>query len=132
MKAFHLIALSVILLASSCHKKAVHKLNKDFIGTWKHIENSEKRWYLDIGSSSWGNIDVYNSSWEKTDSYGENPDKWRLNPKKDILYLGGFTKKFKVDKYPVLNDQLLIIGMDTIESGNWYMILDNMYFEKIN
>ena len=46
-------ALTVLFAASSCNKKAVHKVEEDFVGQWKHVESDYERWYLDIGDNSY-------------------------------------------------------------------------------
>ena len=127
MKQIIAIALLVILLAS-CKKEAVHKFDPLFIGTWSHQEDNNEFWYLDIDDKSYGSITLYDSSGNDLQVYGENPKRWRVNASKNLLYHSLFNKKFHIDKYPEIAQQTIMNGLDTIEPGKTYMILDGDFF----
>ncbi len=125
------IFLILLCCISACNKIAVHKVNSSFIGNWKHQENSNEKWYLEINDDSYGNITLYDSTGNHIIAYGENPKKWRINESKQTLYHGTKNKKFHIDKYPTIASQDIYNGIDTITLGKTYIILDGDYFVKL-
>jgi hypothetical protein len=122
--------VTLLVCATSCNKKAVHKADEDFIGRWGHVENSNERWYLDIGDNSYGSITLYDSLNDFIETFGENPRRWRINSKIRILNLGFYTHTMFIDQYPAVATGEIVNGLDTILSGETYVILDGDYFVK--
>ena len=114
----------------ACKKEPVHKVDPSFIGIWKHAENNNEFWYLDIGKKSSGTITLYDSLGNTKHGYGENPRRWRVKTSENLLFHGQFNKKFHIDLYPQKAQQSIINEIDTIQAGKVYMILDGDYYVK--
>ena len=113
----------------SCQKKLVHKIYPEFVGRWRHIENSNEKWYIDIGKNSSGTITLYDSLSNFITAYGENPHRFRVKEGSNTLYFD-FFDKLHINSCPTEATSEIIEGMDTIKLGETYMVLDENYFVK--
>ncbi|MNY53330.1 hypothetical protein D3C86_1890760 [compost metagenome] len=87
-----------------------------------------------MGDKSWGTISVYNAdgSYSTNNKYGENPRRWRYNPKRQELTNGIISERFKVNQLPDIAETIIISGFDTIHAGESYFIMNNDYYVKSN
>lgn len=126
-----LIPISAFVISfSSCNKEPAHIVNEEFVGNWGHIENTNERWYIDIGSDSYGSVILYDSLNDFITAYGENPKKWRINETTNTLKHGILNASFHIIQYPTIANNEIIDGLDTIPQGEMYLILDEGYFLK--
>lgn len=117
-------------MVSSCNRKPVHKIQPDFIGSWRHIENLNEFWYISIDNDSYGQITLYDSLSNIIDEYGENPHKWRVNSKTNYLTQGLYNASFHIDKYPTKITENFAYNYDTMKVGESLMILEGKYYVK--
>lgn len=124
MKIIYLLIIPTLIC--SCKKEPVVEIFPEFVGTWTHKESIDKYKSLTILSNSQGEI-WYSVGWNV---YGDTQTrKWVI--KNDYLYFGWVAtsfEKFLIDKYPDTSTVYFIDGVDTIEPGNKYMILDGDVF----
>lgn len=131
MKVRLTLLLLFALLVVSCKKENAGQINIDFIGYWTHIEEfgGEIRYKnIRIQENSKGDI-YYSDGWNITGA--TQTRKWLI--KNDYLYFGwtaNGNEKFKINQYPTYTDTLFINGIDTVQPGNFYMVLDNSFFYK--
>ncbi len=117
----------------SCKKEEAINVNSGLIGIWYHYEPYEhgvrfKR--LTLQSDGKGEI-WYSNGWKVYG--GTKTRKWLI--KDEHLYFGrtaSGNEKFEINQYPEIADSTFTIGLDTISSGEKYMILDDTYFCDFN
>lgn len=125
----YLILPILVILAVSCQKKKAASVDPDFVRTWRFIEHSNRIHYISIGEDSRGSYTVYDSLGNYLKWSSDMQRKWLI--KKDILRFGWTSMKeqeFHIDQYPEKAEQTIFIPYDTIEAGQYYMILDGHYF----
>lgn len=127
---YFILILSLCFSTQSCHRKAVHKVQPDFIGNWYHREINGEKWHIEIDKKSWGTITVYNSENKDLNKFGENPRRWRYNEKHQELTNGIISDYFGVNQVPATTEVLIINGYDTIPAGRTYCIINNDYYLK--
>ena len=128
---FLLIPISVFVLCfSSCNKEPAHLVDEELVGGWLHIENSNERWSIRINEDSRGDILIYDSLNNFVTKYSENSKKWRVNSTTHTLNHGLYHASFIILKYPTIATTEIIDGLDTIQTGETYMILDEGYFKR--
>jgi len=125
-----LLFLAAILLAS-CTKELVTENHPEFVGSWLHHtkESHDRKLYIfadGTGYLAW--IGPYFDE-SKTRKWFLANDKLffgkhRINAKPDANYI------MHIDVYPTVSNHDFIYDLDTVSTGETYMILDGHAFVK--
>jgi hypothetical protein len=132
-----ILALACIVPATwlfSCKKEKAVSAHPELTGYWTHSTGTGNQNHLEIRSDSKGSVEYDN---HKGNYVHSNDHLWLL--KKNVLHHGrgslsnksdGFTR-FHIDQYPQTATADFVAFLDTIRSGDDYMILDgDVYFQR--
>ncbi len=131
MKIICTIILAVGL--ASCQKgKRITKVIPEFVGAWKNFSANDGIHSITILSNSqgvvYGSNDYYPSR-----SASDGKKAWIIED--DVLYFGHLGTKtdghhFNINQYPQIAADSIKLDYDTIEPGNYYMVLNNLTYER--
>lgn len=127
----HVFYCLIIVASFSCKKKQAAKIDQQLIGNWKHSVHANEHIYIQIEENSRGSLTIYDASGNTLTGSSDQLRKWLI--KDDVLHFGRASSKnqrFKIDQYPLISSDTIIINYDTIYPEKSYLILDNNYFVK--
>jgi len=128
--SYRLTILLLLFTLASCRKEKATTVHPEFTGSWMHRTGTDNENYISIQADSKGYIVFDNHNGNYIES---NTHTWFL--REDLLCHGGGLKRkpdglstFRVETFPTISDHDFIQFLDTVETGDYYMVLDgNVY-----